>query len=181
MSEQLRVRVNEELVLNAGMCEEAPGPDGPERIIRPPKTTLFHQVLAYLRGKPDPWKRPGGSMVGREGVAATALALRWGSYLAVLLDHDKPIWPAVESPGTSRISDGEMARINIEASAALAEWIDIYRAHPGGRLYEQLVNRTVSCAATLRRPASDFAPSVRCSRTRPTRTSFATKSSSSRL
>jgi hypothetical protein len=25
-----------------------------------------------------------------------------------------------------------MARINIEASAALAEWIDIYRADPGG-------------------------------------------------
>jgi hypothetical protein len=37
-----------------------------------------------------------------------------------------------------------MARINIEASAALAEWIDLYRADPGGRLYEQLVNRAVS-------------------------------------
>ena len=151
MSEQLRVRVNEELVLNAGMCEEAPGPDGPERIIRPPKTTLFHQVLAYLRGKPDPRKRPGGSMVGREGVAAAALALRWGSYLAVLLDHDKPIWPAVESPGTSRISDGEMARINIEASAALAEWFDIYRANKGGPLFAQLVNRAVAYLPMLKK------------------------------
>jgi hypothetical protein len=37
-----------------------------------------------------------------------------------------------------------MARINIEASASLAEWIDFYRADPGGRLYEQLVNRAVS-------------------------------------
>jgi hypothetical protein len=37
-----------------------------------------------------------------------------------------------------------MARINIEASAALAEWIDIYREDPGGRLYEQLVNRAVA-------------------------------------
>jgi hypothetical protein len=37
-----------------------------------------------------------------------------------------------------------MARINIEASAALAEWIDIYRADPGGRLFEQLVNRAVA-------------------------------------
>jgi hypothetical protein len=37
-----------------------------------------------------------------------------------------------------------MARINIEASAALAEWIDIYRTDPGGRLFEQLVNRAVA-------------------------------------
>jgi hypothetical protein len=35
-------------------------------------------------------------------------------------------------------------RINIEASAALAAWIDIYREDPGGRLYEQLVNRAVA-------------------------------------
>jgi hypothetical protein len=36
-----------------------------------------------------------------------------------------------------------MARINIESSAALAEWIDIYRADPGGRQYTQLVDRAV--------------------------------------
>ena len=83
-------------------------------------------------------------MVGREGVAAAALALRWGSYLAVLLDHDKPVWTGAELPGTSRISDEEMARINIEASAALAEWIDLYRSDPGGHLYEKLVNRAVT-------------------------------------
>jgi hypothetical protein len=44
---------------------------------------------------------------------------------------------------SSRISDEEMARINIEASAALAEWIDIYRADPGRRQYTQLVDRAV--------------------------------------
>jgi len=123
------------LALDAGTCEEVRGAHGPERLIHPPTTTLFNQVLAYLRDKPDPPKRPSGSMVGREGVAAAALALRWGSYLAVLLDHDKPIWPQVDSPSTSRISDQEMARINIEASAALAEWIDIYRAEPGGHFW----------------------------------------------
>jgi hypothetical protein len=140
----LRVRVNDELVLDAGTCEEVAGPHGPERIIRPPQTSLFHQVLAHLRAQPDPPKRPSGSMAGREGVAATALILRWGSYLAVLLDRAKPVWPEAHSASTSRISDEEMARINIEASASLAEWIDFYRADPGGRLYEQLVNRAVS-------------------------------------
>ena len=131
-------------MLDAGSCETVTGPSGSERIIRPPATTLFHQVLAYLRKKPDPPKLPSGSMVGREGVAAAALALRWGSYVAVLLDHDKPVWPEVDSPGTSRIGDEEMARINIEASAALADWIDVYRSERGGRVYEQLVNRAVA-------------------------------------
>jgi hypothetical protein len=139
----LYVRVNDELVLEAGTCEEIPEPHGPERLIRPSGTTLFHQLLTYLREKPDPPKRPSGSMVGREGVAAAALTLRWGSYLAVLLDRGKPVWPKVSSAITSRISDGEMARINIEASAALAEWIDLYRADPGGRLYKQLVDRAI--------------------------------------
>ncbi|MDI7267834.1 MAG: hypothetical protein QME96_07560 [Myxococcota bacterium] len=143
--DRLRVRVNDDLVLDAGTCEEVFGPGGPERLIRPPETTLFHQVLAYLRAKPDPPTRPRGSEVGREGLAAAGVVLRWGSYLAVLLDRDKPICTAATLPdGTSRISDGEMARINIEASAALAEWIDLYRADDGGRLHAQLVDRAVT-------------------------------------
>ncbi len=141
---RLQVRVNDELVLDAGSYEDVTGPHGPEQLVHSPGATLFHQVLAYLKTKPDPARRPSGSMVGREGVAAAALTLRWGSYLTVLFDYDKPLWPEVHSPETSRISDEEMARINIEASAALAEWIDVYRADPGGRLYEQLVNRAVA-------------------------------------
>jgi hypothetical protein len=140
--EQLWVRVNDGLVLDAGTCAHVSGPHGPVRLIRPPDTTLFHQVLAYLKAKPDPPKRPSGSMVGREGVAAAALVLRWGSYLAVLVDRDKPLWPEVRSTTTSRVSDEEMARINIEASAALAEWIDLHREDEG--LYRQLVNRAVA-------------------------------------
>lgn len=149
----VRVHVNEDLVLEAGSWLDIS--EGGERvwILEPPQTTLFHQVLAYLEEKPDPAKQPSGSMVGREGVAAAAVALRWGSYLAVLLDRDKPLWPEVASQGTSRISDEEMARINIEASAALAEWIDIYGADPGGRRYVQLVNRAVAYLPMPRRTA----------------------------
>lgn len=150
---QVRVQVNQELVLDAGTCEEFAGSHGTERLIRPPSTTLFHQVLTYLKAKPDPPDRSSGSMVGREGVAAAALVLRWGSYLAVLLDRDKPVWPEVHSVSTSRISDEEMARINIEASAALAEWIDLYRVEAGGRLYEQLANRAVAYLPMPKRTA----------------------------
>lgn len=46
------------------------------------------------------------------------------------------------SAATSRISDEEMARINIEASAAMAEWIDLHRADPDG--YTSLVERAVA-------------------------------------
>ena len=142
--DRLQVRVNDELELDAGACEEVTGIHGREFLVHPPETTLFHQVLAYLRSKPDPPGRPYGSMVGREGGAAAALVLRWGSYLAVLLDRNKPVWPQTRSTGTSRISDEEMARINIEASAALAEWIDIFRGDPGGPEYMRLVDRAVS-------------------------------------
>jgi hypothetical protein len=141
--EPLRVRVNDELTLDAGTWEKVPGPHGSDCLIHPPETTLFQQVLRYLQTRPDPPRRPSGSMVGREGVAAAALILRWGSYLAVLLDRDKPGWSEVHSPGTSRISDEEMARINIEASAALADWIDLYRKDPGGPGYVELVDRAV--------------------------------------
>jgi len=126
--EVLTVRVNDHFVLDAGTCERVNGAHGAELLIRPPATTLFAQVLAYLRAQPDlPADRTGRSDVD-EGVAAAAAVLRWGSYVAVLLDGDKPTWPAIRSPGTSRIADAEMARIAIEATAALSEWIDLLRA-----------------------------------------------------
>ena len=141
--DRLCVRVNEEFVLDAGICEVVSTPHGLERLLHPPSVSLFRQILDYLKSKPDPPNRPSGSMVGREGVATAAVALRWGTYLAVLLDSDK-LCPEVDSPNASRISDEEMACINIEASAAVSEWIDLYRADPGVRLYEQLVNRAVA-------------------------------------
>jgi len=135
----LQVRVNDELLLDAGGTEEL---GRSELVIHPPKTTLFHQVLAYLRAKPDPPAPPTGSTVESEGTAAAAIAVRWGTYLAVLADRAKPIWAEARSPGTSRICDSEMARINIEASAALAEWIDLCREDPDA--YGQLVVRALA-------------------------------------
>lgn len=141
---KLRVRVNEELVLDAGNCEDVIGEASPLRVIHPPETTLFHQVLAYLRDQPDPPEHSSGLSAGREGVAAAALILRWGSYFGVLLDHNKPEWSEIGSEDASRISDSEMARINIEASAALAEWTDIFREDMGGLVYERLVRRAIA-------------------------------------
>ncbi|MDC3985927.1 hypothetical protein [Polyangium jinanense] len=126
--------MNDELVLDAGDF-------GPDRMIRPPARPMYQQIFDYLMAKPDPVKVPSGTGIGREGVAATAVCIRWGSYFAVLADRSKPMWSEVASPETSRISDDEMARINIEASAALAHWVDVFSAD--WQLYGQLVNRAV--------------------------------------
>jgi hypothetical protein len=123
----LKVHVNEDLTLDAGWWEEIPADDSAIcRRVHPPETTMFEQVLDYLASLP---REPGylGLDIGREAIAATAVCLRWGSYLAVLADRDKPLWPPARQEGLSRIADSEMARINIEASAALAQWIDIMR------------------------------------------------------
>ncbi len=140
--EQLRVRVSDDLVLDAGECRIVEGSHGLERIVQPPRTTLFHQLINYLRAKPAPQDQPSGTFLSREGVAAAAVTLRWGSYLSVLADRNKPIWREVRSPDVSRISDDEMARINIESSAAMAEWIDIFRTDAVG--YASLVDKAVS-------------------------------------
>jgi hypothetical protein len=140
--EPLRIRVSDDLVLDAGECRIVEGPNGLERIVQPPRTTLFRQLINYLKAKPAPRDRPSGTFISREGVAAAAVTLRWGSYLAVLADRNKPVWREVRSPEASRISDDEMARINIESSAAMAEWIDLFRADAVG--YASLVDKAVS-------------------------------------
>ena len=141
---RLNVRVNDEFLLCAGSAEQISTERGHEWLIRPPEVSMFHQLLAYLQAKPDRDIGPGASKIAWEGVATAAVTLRWGSYLAVLLDSDRPLWSRAKSSETSRISDGEMARINIEASAALAEWIDIYREDPCGGLYASLVEKAVT-------------------------------------
>jgi hypothetical protein len=65
---------------------------------------------------------------GEVAIATVAVCLRWGSYFAVLANHDLPQWTAALDPEASCVGDGEMARINIEASAALSDWIDLMQA-----------------------------------------------------
>jgi hypothetical protein len=139
----LRVRVNDDLTLDAGTCEQVDA-SGREVIIRPPKVALFRQLLEYLDSKPSPVRAGEETAVGSEGIAAAALVLRWGTYLCVLADQSKPAWPEISNPAVSRVSDKEMARINIEASAALAEWIDMLRQDLGGMEHALLVEKAIA-------------------------------------
>ena len=54
VGQPLRVRVNDELVLDAGTCYRLASSEGPLWRIEPPATTLFRQLLDYLEAKPDP-------------------------------------------------------------------------------------------------------------------------------
>jgi hypothetical protein len=147
LTAQLTVRVNDELQLQVGHVAEVSDGGVRQRVITPPAATMFEQLLSYLDAKPLPKKSHLVPTTGQEGVAAAAVCLRWGSYFAVLADQTKPLWNNARDNGlrkdTSRISDSEMARINIEASAAMADWVDIFRSDMDGR-YSVLVAKALA-------------------------------------
>lgn len=103
-----------DLALDAGRVFD----NGDNRLlIAHPDVSMFEQVCKWLNAQPSsPYTGLPHYVLG---IGAAALCLRWGTYLAVLLDNHKPIDPHRKDPAASMISEGEMMRINIEASANL--------------------------------------------------------------
>ena len=127
----LTINVNDQCAIDAGYWQECVEEDQtPYRLVSPPHTTMYRQVLSYLEETTRNEKVPPKSQLhfGEVAIATVAICIRWGSYFAVLTNHDLPQWTATFDPEVSCIGDGEMARINIEASAALSDWIDLMRA-----------------------------------------------------
>jgi len=66
-------------------------------------------------------------------IGMTALCVRWGAYLATLLDESAPLHPDLDGVGKrqsllqSFITDGEMKRMNIEVSHNLYRLVQLYR------------------------------------------------------
>ena len=141
----LHVRVADDLLLDGGtwtLTEDQKG--RPVARITPPAAPMFQQVVAYLEAKPVP---PGGSMRrADEARAAVAVCLRWGSYFAVLADPSRPDSPNIDDEQVSQIDDEEMARMNIEISAALTWWLTL--AGSDERRYGELVARAVAYLPT---------------------------------
>ena len=134
---QISVAVSDAFILDAGWWEEtrAESVSGPLpcRLIHPPEPTLYDQILGYLEAISSDAKVPPKSQLnfGEVAWATIAICLRWGTYFAVVADQTKPPWPQIEQQVVSMISDEEMARINVEASAALACWIELMRVDDG--------------------------------------------------
>ena len=127
----LTINVNDQCAIDAGYWQERVEEDQtPYRLVSPPQTTMHRQVLSYLEETTRDEKVPSKSQLhfGEVAIATVAICIRWGSYFAVLTNRDLPQWMAAFDPEVSCIGDGEMARINIEASAALSDWLDLMRA-----------------------------------------------------
>src|SRR5215471_13449991 len=127
----LTVNVNPRFTVDAGSWQECVEEDQSSyRLVSPPHTTMYRQVLSFLEETTRNEKVPPKSQLhfGEVAIATVALCIRWGSYFAVLTNRDLPQWTAALDPEVSCIGDGEMARINIEASAALSDWLDLMRA-----------------------------------------------------
>jgi hypothetical protein len=128
----LTINVNDQFTIDAGSWQACAEEDQtPYRLISSPQTTMYQQVLSYLEEATKDHKVPPKSQMhfGEVAIATVAVCLRWGSYFAVLANRDLPQWTAAYNPEVSCISDSEMARINIEASAALSGWIGLMRAN----------------------------------------------------
>ena len=127
----LTINLNEQCSIDTGSWVEcvAEG-QRPYRLVSPPHTTMYRQVLSYLEEVIGDQRDPPKSQLhfGEVAIATVAVCLRWGSYFAALVNRDLPQWAAAFNPEVSCIGDGEMARINVEASAALSDWIDLMRA-----------------------------------------------------
>jgi len=106
------------------------GRQGEATVILPPPVAMFDQLSGWLCSQTPP--DPSGFCTAMIGIGATALCLRWGTYLAVLLDEHKPLDPRVGSAEISMISDPEMKRINLEFSANLARLIRMLHEDEGG-------------------------------------------------
>jgi hypothetical protein len=140
----LTINVNDQCAIDAGCWQECIEEDQtPHRLVSPPQTTMYRQVLSYLEETTRDEKVPPKSRLhfGEVAIATVAICIRWGSYFAVLTNRNLPQWAATFDPEVSCIGDGEMARINIEASAALSDWIDLMRA--GQQHFRKLVKAAV--------------------------------------
>lgn len=102
--------------------------EGVVDIVEPPTIPLYDQLIVYLDGRPPvpAWKPH--DLRRLAGVATSLVCVRWSTWLARICDPALPPWEHAGDPAVSAIDDGEMARINIEASYALEQWIDLFRA-----------------------------------------------------
>jgi hypothetical protein len=101
---------------------------------------MFQQVVDHIEAKPRPADRY--VRLADEARAAGAVCLRWGSYFALLADSSRPFSPDAWNENTSQIADDEMARMNIEISAAIQWWLTLKGSDE--QRYTQLVQRALA-------------------------------------
>lgn len=94
---------------------------GDRYLIIPPQKAIFEQLCDWLLEQPAPNIGSNNYVLG---IGVTALCLRWGTYLSVLMDETKPLDQRVGDESTGFIDDYEMKRINIEASSNISRLLE---------------------------------------------------------
>jgi hypothetical protein len=131
----LSVRVHENFILNAGEVSTVYDAylQGNVYIIAPPTPSMYDQILVYLHDQPQP-PHTTGIQVRYLGIGLAAIGIRWGTYLAALLNPDAPLHPilllkqnALQPQDISYITDSEMMRLNLEVSSNFARLGSIYQ------------------------------------------------------
>ena len=137
----LRVSVEDDFVLDAGSWLQTVDEDQRSVTrVTPPSRPMFRQVVDHLEAKPRP--ADGYVRLADEARATVAVCLRWGSYFALLVDPSRPFSPDAWDENTSQIADDEMARMNIEISAAIQWWLTLKCSNE--QRYIQLVQRALT-------------------------------------
>ena len=95
---QIEIKVSDELTLNAGSVEET----AEQLFIHPPATPMIDQLLAYLEPKPYHYC---GIQIQHMAVGFTALCVRWGSYLATVMDATTDLHPAIPGSGNEQSTE----------------------------------------------------------------------------
>jgi hypothetical protein len=122
----IEIKASEAITLNAGRVEETV--DG--CTIHPPSMPMIDQLITQLDALPE---CEGDFQIQHLGVAFTALCVRWGSYLASLMDAATELHPAIpgfhkkQPPEYSFINDSEMQRLNIEISFNVYRLVQVFR------------------------------------------------------
>lgn len=124
--EKIMVQVTPEFALDAGTVFE----DKDSVTINAPELPLFDQLCAWLVERPSVDRAGGQPKLSQVYIGATAIFMRWGTWLAALLDRNKPLDPRVDE--YSMISDSEMRRIQIEATWNLAQLIKLAHRDKSG-------------------------------------------------
>jgi hypothetical protein len=139
-SQDLAVCVTDDFAVSAGSWHRgSDGHDHPIAHIDPAVVPMFLQVVQYLERQPE--VGPGGMRLADEARAAAAVCIRFGSYFAVLTGAARPLCPDARDETTSHIDDDEIARMNIEISAAIEWWFSLKGSEP--QRYGCLVQRAL--------------------------------------
>lgn len=122
---RLIVSVGQLPTLDAGDIMEAAG----KLVIHPPSQPMIDQVIERLDTMPHEYL---GFQTQHLGVGLAALCVRWGTYLATLMDESTALHPDLAEPARqsdrySFITDSEMKRMNIEVSYSLFRLVQLYR------------------------------------------------------